>query len=1214
MNENNYRRFLVSLLCVLSVNSNAEVISRNNEWVPSRNGEVPGWLLHRCVRVVDKEGRAVMRMPIPHDTSFAKLAQRIALKDPSILALRVSATVRAWNPDPAQDASRKPGPNLRIYYHQAGTDWSFKEVLWPAGREGSGATVPYQEGWQTLSFELPRPAGAEHVEVAVEVPDQAFGVEVGDLRLTAIRSDAALGRPAEAEPVPPEQRINLLEGFSTRFEGGSAGWQVFLLPHYPAVQLTPDFVGGQAGEGKTSIRIPPGAGLNSMPVPAVKPGEARTLSFLVRGDHETELVVRQGYDHKSLRDVRVPVTREWTRVHASFEAADNQNAPFYFIENRPGDGDDTNVYIDAVSLNPGSITEYISPEAELVLVSQPDGSVRADLQLAEDMETPGAWTWTLEEVAIDSRLLGHGPVVWIPKGPQRFSATFEHPREHGLYRLVVMREDDRSIAPMQELLIARAPFTGLPEFKDGGAPVSLGGHAHHNWARQGSPPRTLHYHPDWEGFLRSLRTMGLEWMRFHGGRANPTLLSFAAPDGPREDYLLALEHLEPYRNAGFRLMAVLELGFGKMFRREPWFPARDTHGEWAVNAMPDDMSIWTDFVRGMATAYADVFDAWEIMNEPNGSMPAADYMTLLTSAYTILKEVLPDSPVLGISATADYESSIGGFIEQCFALGAADAMDILSFHPYVGNDTPEASLRLMQNTARILENSAADKGLWNSEVGWSTTPAYISHEALAPIARDGAMGSVGVSAVLGAAYTTRNILHSSRVGVKHYFIWSGMNPQFAWQAKGHFSPPFEYDGTKSPLYFSVGTLQRVLQDATFREAIELRDGGLWAYLYDFPDERVLAAIWTNERREANDLRAAGLSHMPARGWDGMGRPLDLSSQAIDAGPMPGYYMWDNADVEDIAAMIHDLTWETVPRFSLRVGPAMDGAPRFELHASNPLSTPVPSLWVRDNVAPLRQEIPAGSETVLATGIQATPQTHATLNGTIKIGATGLTRIQQRNRFHFLTISPLPLDEGSALVLSNPAHITFGVLPEGFLEANPIRLWLHATAEGLHIAFEVPKPEKTFMQSEVGPSQINMDSVEIFLRARADAVNWNGGGYQRGDIKFSIAQDHRNPEIKSVQVDHGGDAIHPKDIQFAFAARNGKPGYTGTVFLPWSALPMLNGAPPSTLGFDISFNQSETAGRRQAQITWSGPGSNWLDPSGFGVLRILPAEAQEGGRD
>ena len=1198
---------VMALLPLLSSVSDAQLAIRNPTWNATPKGEVHDWTLHWCSRHTDVDGRTVIRLPDPESVPFAKLSQRIRMDDPAILSLTVTATVRARTPDAAQERPPESAPSLCIYYHRAETGWSFKEVLWPGGRAGAKKVIPRDANWQTVSFDLPRPPGADQVEVALETKAESFGLEVAEMTVTALRSSDASAKPVAPEPEGPVDRSNLFAGSVTRFEGGSAGWQVFVLPHYPAVQLAPDYERSQPGEGLASIRIPPGSGLNSMPVLLARGKGPRTLSFLARAEQATEVVVRQGYNHGSLQDVRVPVTREWTRVHAAYPASDNQDAPFYFIENRAVEGRSTDVFIDAISLNEGGTTDYIEPATELMLVRQTNGVVQADLLLAGGVEAPGAWTWTLEEIDIESRLLAHGPVAWKAEGPQRYSATINHPMDHGMYRIVLLRDEDRSIEPMQELLIAEAPFTGLPEFRDGGAPVTLGVHAHHNWARQGSPLRTVYHHPDWETFLRSLRTMGIEWMRFHGGRDNPTILSFAAPDGPRKDYLLAHDLLKPYQDTGFRLMAVLDLGFGKMFRREPWFAARETHGDWARNVMPDDMSVWTDFVRGMATAYADVFDAWEVVNEPNGSMQASDYMPLLKTAYPVLKEVVPDKPVLGVCATADYESSLDGFVEQCFALGAADAMDILSFHPYVGNDTPEASLVLMQNTARVLKENGAKNGLWNTEKGWSTMPTYISHQARGTSKRaDFAMGAVGVSAVLGAAYNARNILHSSRVGVNHYFIYSGMNPQFGWQAKGHFGPAFEYDGTMGPLYFTVGTLQRVLQEATFREAITLRDGGLYAYLYDFPDKRVLAALWTNERKEPTDLRAVSVPRVPARGWDGMGRPLDLSAQGVEAGPMPTYLVWDDAATGDIANMITNLAWEAVPRFQVRVGPALDGAPCFEVRASNPLENAMPTLWVPDDGTPRAQDIPPGGDQSIVSGIPGGDK-HATLDGMLKIGATGLTRIQQRNRFHVLTIASPTAAEEDALIISGAESVTFGVLPDGFLASHPVKLWLRAATNGLHFAFDVPKPDQTYMQTQVGASQINMDSVELFMRTRPHDVQWTGGGYQRGDIKLSLAQDHRDPAKKSVQVDQGADAIRTEQIEFSFAARSESAGYTGTVFIPWTALPLLDSTPPATLGFDLSFNMSDVVGVRRAQITWSGPGFNWLDPTGLGVLRISSAK-------
>ena len=89
-----------------------------------------------------------------------------------------------------------------------------------------------------------------------------------------------------------------------------------------------------------------------------------------------------------------------------------------------------------------------------------------------------------------------------------------------------------------------------------------------------------------------------------------------------------------------------------------------------------------------------------------------------------------------------------------------------------------------------------------------------------------------------------------------------------------------------------------------------------------------------------------------------------------------------------------------------------------------------------------------------------------------------------------------------------------------------------------------------------------------------------------------------------------DAIRTEQIEFSFAARRDSPGYTGKVFIPWTALPLLDSTPPATLGFDVSFNMADVVGVRRAQITWSGPGFNWLDPTGLGVLRIISAKDTE----
>lgn len=178
---------LLSILSLLSVKADENVLSRNPEWATEANAVVSGWILHDCQRL-EEDGKAFIRMPHPHDSPFAKLSQRIALEDPDITALRVTATVRTRGIDSGQQPTEKSSARLRLYYHRQDSAWSFNEVLWPEGLEGAAQEIPHNEEWHRVTFELRRPAGADQVEVAIEVKSPAPGVDVADLVVTAIRT------------------------------------------------------------------------------------------------------------------------------------------------------------------------------------------------------------------------------------------------------------------------------------------------------------------------------------------------------------------------------------------------------------------------------------------------------------------------------------------------------------------------------------------------------------------------------------------------------------------------------------------------------------------------------------------------------------------------------------------------------------------------------------------------------------------------------------------------------------------------------------------------------------------------------------------------------------------------------------------------------------------------------------------------------------------
>jgi len=180
---------IVLIFCMLSlspVRAVESVISGNPDWATEARGGVAGWVLHDCRRM-DEGGRVFIRLPDPADSSFAKLSRRIALEDAGITAVRVTAKVRARPNGSGMKPPAEPAPTLRIYYHTAQTGWSFREVLWPIGREGAAQPIAYNEEWQNVSFELPRPADARQIEVAIEVPLSAFGLDVAELSVTAIQ-------------------------------------------------------------------------------------------------------------------------------------------------------------------------------------------------------------------------------------------------------------------------------------------------------------------------------------------------------------------------------------------------------------------------------------------------------------------------------------------------------------------------------------------------------------------------------------------------------------------------------------------------------------------------------------------------------------------------------------------------------------------------------------------------------------------------------------------------------------------------------------------------------------------------------------------------------------------------------------------------------------------------------------------------------------------
>jgi hypothetical protein len=1183
-------------LFLLSLPSNAELGEYSLE--PGADGKPMGWRLHNArVEIFDGGEKRGVLLPDSNPGEFAKLCHREEFAPGSIESVKVTALIRATGGAQTGEAGR-----LRIFFSKPGGEFRSDALVWPAGRAGSYTPVlTRDDGWQEVVYELAAPLSAGEWEVAVESMDSERSVEVANIEIEKKAFSAKVNE------IGPEDRKNLFAGTSTLFEGGLAGWQAFILPHWPAVQLAPEFITANPGEGRTSLKLAPGTGLNSMPVSSASGYDILSFSVLARASAEAKLVARIGQSDGQFQDEVFSIGPNWQRFTAHFRLPANRGLPYIFLENRgDGLGHGADIFIDAVSLIPGVTEDYIAPPEELILTSGPSKTVQAQLLLSTQDAKPGEWTWFLEDVLPSVKMLDSGKVDWTKTDEGRFSAEIAVPESQGLYRVVVRREGDESpLAPAEEVLVARDAFKDLPPLGGGPLPVEIGGEAHHNWIILPNAPWQKDIHPNWAGQLAKVRQAGVSWLRTYGGRQDPLMLAFIYPNSFDEKPRVFPEMLEVYREAGFKLFGVIDLGFSRISMGKPWFETRETHGEWMKDKVPTDMKVWERFVRTAAEAYKGSFDAWEVVNEPNGRMQAADYVPLLAAAYPILKEVAPEIPVYGICSTADFGSEIRGFVEESLELGAGKVLDGISYHPYVGSGTPEQSFTIMESMAKIVEKAGlADKPMCISEVGWTTLPAYVSHALRAP-----APQASPRSALLGAAYTTRNILNAARVGDTPYFIWTAFSPFFAWHGATSFNPLFEYDGTPSPLFFTLGTLSRVLQGAKFAEAITLRNEGVVACLFEREGAGTIVGVWTDETVEPLPLKAV-LPSPADHGWDGIGRPLGENLAAPLIGPLPTYLVFKQATPKDVAKLIAGAEWRASPSVSLRSAPAV-GQDAFVVVAENPGGEEFFVEWKADGGDRKVISTPEGSSIVAES---AARDGRTNLQGLLKTGATSYMRVDQDNPVLHAVVDAAEdfapdgkLDhwsEVNPLVLDSDSFVSAGALPPGALEKSPVRLWIRPQTDGLAIAFDVPKPSEGFKQTTVGAEQGNMDSVEIFLRTLPHEVNWSGGSYQRGDIKLCLAQDSTQADRQLLRVDRGGNSIRADLVKFAFADRKGGPGYTGEVFIPWEALTDLTTTPPALLGLDISFNLASPAVGRQAQVTWASTnGGNWLDLKSVGVLRV-----------
>lgn len=127
---------------------------------------------------------------------------------------------------------------------------------------------------------------------------------------------------------------------------------------------------------------------------------------------------------------------------------------------------------------------------------------------------------------------------------------------------------------------------------------------------------------------------------------------------------------------------------------------------------------WARHAGAIAARYRGRIAGIEIMNEPNMSLSADEYVPYLRAASAAIRAADPAAQVIGMCSTGDLDGQRFAFLEACIKLGALSLVDAVSFHPYDSRQdcSPTPADRAIVEMRQLLDRSGQAVPLWNTEL------------------------------------------------------------------------------------------------------------------------------------------------------------------------------------------------------------------------------------------------------------------------------------------------------------------------------------------------------------------------------------------------------------------------------------------------------------------------------------------------------------------
>lgn len=247
---------------------------------------------------------------------------------------------------------------------------------------------------------------------------------------------------------------------------------------------------------------------------------------------------------------------------------------------------------------------------------------------------------------------------------------------------------------------------------------------------------------------------------------------------------------------------------------------------------------WRNYICQVVEHFKGRIRYYEIFNEPNGVMGAADYLIYCRSAYEEVKQADPAARVIGLCVTTDMGSTTDQFVSDFLKQGGGKAMDIASFHPYQGRELSSLTPadRYIENFRNLLRKSGRDFPVWNTELYYLYD--VVSREQSQSLSRPGHVAARFLTD-LGEGVGQSIAVHGDQLWSNPHLLPVLAENNLS-EATGILIP--------SPNFVAYNALARYFEAAEPKAKYELPNGGI-AYCYIRRDGSPIAAVWNAKKRE-----------------------------------------------------------------------------------------------------------------------------------------------------------------------------------------------------------------------------------------------------------------------------------------------------------------------------------------------------------------------------